>query len=107
MPRQSARLTTEITNKLTDPEKIERVADRNAWTYEEAYSGREMFGRRCPAIVCDHWEIKAAMGKVKRAGIKDVATWDQLGKHVVVYWPTVPSDVPAEVAAYAEAAGGQ
>lgn len=51
-------------------------AERDGFTVDYSYSGRFMFGRRCPAVRCKHGEF----------GYRGSST-DQMGVGVVVYMP--------------------
>jgi hypothetical protein len=80
------------TKKLTDAQKIARVAERNGWHYRGDYSGRCMFGAICPGIVCAPHEVGRARAAVKRAGIKGEASGDSMGRDAIVYWSFVAGE---------------
>lgn len=53
-----------------------RAAQRAKLTVDYAYSGRNMFGRQCPAVRCDPGQF----------GFRGAST-DGMGKQIVVYMP--------------------
>ena len=82
--------------KKTDAAKIAAIAARHStegWTFRGDYSGRGMFGRRCPGIVCPQSDIELVETAVRRARVKGAASGDQLGRDAIVYWPSVASDL--------------
>jgi hypothetical protein len=86
------------TTLKTDAQKIAAVAKRNGWDYYPDYSGRCMFGAKCPGIVCPPSEIKRAKAAVRRAGITGGPSQDSLGLDAIVYWSFIPAD-PEAIAA--------
>ncbi len=68
-------------------EKIREIAKENDWKVYERYSGRGMFGRHCMGIVGDSdSEILSAVG-IRGASV------DNMGLSVIVYWPSIVSDL--------------
>ena len=89
------------TKTKTDAAKIQAIADRHAdegWSFYAAYSGRCMFGRTCPGIVCPPQDARRATAAVRRAGIRSEVSRDSMGLDTIVYWSFLPSD-PATVSA--------
>jgi hypothetical protein len=82
--------------KLTDAQKIERIAQKHDdWSFRGTYSGRCMFGDVCPGIVCPTWDIRHVEGLAKKAGIKARASFDSMGLDNIVYWTSIKSDPDA------------
>lgn len=62
---------------LSDAQKkFIRKAKREGFEVDFTYSGRGMFGKQCPAVICNAGEF----------GFKGAAH-DQMGKGVVIYMP--------------------
>lgn len=59
---------------------------RDASLTPVSYSGRGMFGKRCLGVACQPFELQA----------KD-ACWDQLGKGMIVYWPSLEPPTEKEI----------
>jgi hypothetical protein len=78
--------------KMTDVQKIERIAERHdGWRFYDGYSGRCMFGDRCPGIVCPSGEASQVESVVRKSGIKAKASRDNLGRSLIVYWSGISS----------------
>ena len=83
-----------MATKLTDAQKIKRIVGRHEdWTFYARYSGRYMYGRQCPGIVCSHYDVSKAVAAVRRAIVGKV-TWNQdsMGLDTIVYFPGLQSD---------------
>jgi hypothetical protein len=81
-----------MTTKMTDAQKIERIANRHEdedWSFYAGYSGRCMFGDRCPGIVCPGGDVSKVQSAVRRSGIKATPSTDNMGRDIIVYWPSI------------------
>ena len=65
------------------------LATRNAWRFEDRYSGRMMFGARCPGIVCPPRDSGRVRSAARKAGITTEARQDSMGRDIIVYWPLI------------------
>jgi hypothetical protein len=82
---------------MTDAAKIKRVAERHEaddWRFFDRYSGRGMFGAKCPGIVCPPHDVNRVESAVRMAGVKGMASGDSMGLDRIVYWPWVNCDEP-------------
>ncbi len=80
--------------KKTDAQKIAAIAARHeadGWSYYARYSGRYMYGRECPGIVCPPSDIGRARAAARRHGISGCAT-DSMGLDSIIYWPGVEAE---------------
>jgi phosphoglucomutase len=84
------------------PTIIEEAADQ-CWSgnleYRDAYSGRNMYGKECPAIVCDDMRefaefIVEATLLDEDAGryLASKVQQDSMGTGTVYYWPRIKAD---------------
>ena len=78
-------------------DKLREVARKNGWKFENEYSGRFMFGRRCVGIV------GPSSDEIMKAVVLDSVTvaftgWlqDTMGFEVIVYWPSISAEVTDE-----------
>ncbi len=99
--------------KMTEAQKIERIAERHAdedWNFYADYSGRCMFGARCPGIVCPSEDVSQVKSAVRKSGIKASASFDNMGRDMIVYWPSISTPRDAELTpdeAEPDLSGGQ
>jgi len=73
----------------TDAERIRGIAERHTgdgWRFYDGYSGRGMFGARCPGITCPPSEVSRVKQAVRRV-VKSEAAVDNLSLDMIVYWP--------------------
>ena len=75
-------------------DKLREVARKNGWKFENEYSGRFMFGRRCVGIV------GPSSDEIMKAVVLDSVTvaftgWlqDTMGFEVIVYWPSISAEI--------------
>ena len=76
----------------TDAAKIAAIAARHeadGWAFRAGYSGRCMFGQKCPGIVCPPHDVRRVEAAVRRAGIRSAASGDSMGRDAIVYWTAV------------------
>ena len=78
-------------------DKLREVARKNGWEFQDAYSGRYMFGRKCVGIV------GPSSDEIMKAVVLDSVTvaftgWlqDTMGFEVIVYWPSISAEVTDE-----------
>jgi hypothetical protein len=68
---------------------IQEVADEVGGILQESYSGRGMYGKTCYGIVCDN--IETCVEEANFRGLFGAQS-DSMGKHFIVYWPSVQGE---------------
>ena len=79
-------------SKMSRVDTIETIKDVAAMVMGDvtsSYSGRGMYGMTCYGIKC--YEHRACIEEAAAKGIRG-AQVDQMGKRMIVYWPSIQGD---------------